>query len=280
MTVAHGSLARSGAKSLARSGAKYWAILRIQLIQGMAYPAELLARSIAILIFMWVFIHLWSATYQATGKIVIAGMTLADTVWYLVLAETIVLSKPRLAASIADGVKDGSIAYLLNKPYSFLVYHLSVGLGDSLVRMVFNFVAGATLVWLTVGPPPDPRGWPMVLVAITLGWMIDFSISAMIGLLAFVTEDIAAFEWIYSKVLFLLGGLLIPLDFFPAWLRAIALRLPFAYTIYGPARLFVDPTPERFAILLAGQLVWLAIVGTALALLYRRGVTWLTINGG
>jgi ABC-2 type transport system permease protein len=267
-------------RSLARSGVKYWAIGRTQLIQGLAYPAELLARSLAILIFMWVFIHLWRATYQATGELAIAGMTLADTVWYLVLAETIVLSKPRLAGSIADTVKDGSIAYLLNKPYSFLLYHLSVGLGDSLVRMLANFAAGATLVWLAVGPPPGPRGLPLVLVAIALAWLIDFALSAMIGLLAFVTEDVAAFEWIYSKVLFLLGGLLIPLDFFPAWLREIALRLPFAYTVYGPARLFVDPTVERFALLLAGQLVWLGLAGGVLALLYRRGVRWLSINGG
>ena len=33
--------------------------------------------------------------------------------------------------------------------------------------------------------------------------------------------------------------MLIPLDFFPAWLRNVSLILPFNYMMYAPARLFV-----------------------------------------
>lgn len=263
-----------------RSAAKYRAIFTTQLAQTAAYPADVAARSLSIVVFMWVFIHLWRATYAATGQSVVAGLTLPQTLWYLVLAETIVLSKPRPATAIAEAVKDGSIAYQLNKPYSFLLYHLSVGLGDSLVRMAGNLVAGGALVWWVAGPPPDPRGWPLVLVAVALAWAIDFGMVALIGLLGFVTEEVAAFEWIYSKVMFLFGGLLIPLDFFPDGLRAVAERLPFAYTLYGPARLFVTPDAERFAHLVAGQLMWLVVVGGLAAAAYRAGTRRLAINGG
>lgn len=263
-----------------RSGAKYGAIFATQLAQAAAYPADVAARSIGIAVFMWVFIHLWRATYEAAGETVIEGLSLWATLWYLVLAETIVLSKPRPATAIAEAVKDGSIAYQLNKPYSFLGYYFAMGLGDSVVRMVGNLVAGGALVWWFAGPPPDVRGWPLVAVAVALAWAIDFGMMALIGLLGFVTEEVAAFEWIYSKVLFLFGGLLIPLDFFPAGLRAVAEKLPFAYTLYGPARLFVSPDLDRFAQLVAGQLVWLAIVGGIAAAAYRAGVRRLTINGG
>ncbi len=259
---------------------KYWAIFKTQLTNSFAYPADLLSRSLSIVLFMWVFTQLWRTTYRAMGQEVIAGLSLQDTLWYLMLAETIVLSKPRLSTAIATAVKDGSIAYLLNKPYNFLLYQISVGLGDSALRMVFNALAGGTIVWLMVGPPPDPRGWPLVLVALGLAWLIDFCITAMIGLTAFLTEDIAAFEWIYQKIVFILGGMLIPLDFFPAWLRNLSLLTPFAYTVYGPARLFVDPTLARFAMLCLAQIMWLVILGSLLTFFYRKGVTRLTINGG
>jgi ABC-2 type transport system permease protein len=95
-----------------------------------------------------------------------------------------------------------------------------------------------------------------------------------------VTEEISSFEWIYHKVMFILGGLLIPLDFYPAWLRSIALSMPFAYTVYGPARLFVDPELTRFAMLLLAQTAWLTALGGLLAFAYRKGVIWLSINGG
>jgi ABC-2 type transport system permease protein len=102
----------------------------------------------------------------------------------------------------------------------------------------------------------------------------------VIGLAAFVSEETSAYEWIYSKIVFILGGLLIPLDFYPEWLRNIALNLPFAYTLYGPARLFIEPSAERFFSLLGGQLAWIAALGLVVALLYRKSISWLVINGG
>lgn len=263
-----------------RSLAKYWAIFRTQVQNNLAYPVDLLARSLSIILFLWVFINLWRVTYQAAGTSSIAGLTLADTLWYLMLAETIILSKPRLSRPIAEAVRDGSVAYLLNKPYNFLVYQMSMGLGDSLINMVSNLLAGGALIWWSVGPPPDVRGWPLAFVAMIAAWLLDFCLSAMIGLAAFLTEEVSAFEWIYAKLVMILGGLLIPLDFFPDWLQTIALRLPFAYTVYGPARLFVEPNWTRFTGLILAQGLWLLAMGALLAFFYRRSVTYLTINGG
>jgi ABC-2 type transport system permease protein len=265
---------------LSRPTQKYWAIFKTQLINSFAYPGDLLSRSVTIIIFMWVFAQLWRVTYQSVGREVISGLTYQETLWYLMLAETIVLSKPRLSTTIAEAVKDGSVAYLLNKPYNFLLYQISIGLGDSVMQMVFNALTGGAIVWLLVGPPPALWGWPLVLVAVIAAWLIDFCIAAIIGLAAFVTEEVSAFEWIYQKIMFILGGLLIPLDFYPDWLRTMALSLPFAYTIYGPARLFVDPSLTRFAMLLVGQVAWLVVLGGLLTFLFRKGVTWLAINGG
>jgi ABC-2 type transport system permease protein len=156
---------------------KYWAIFKIQLLNSFAYPADLLSRSLTIILFLWIFAQLWRTTYGAVGQEVIAGLTLRETLWYLMLAETIVLSRPRLSSTIAEAVKDGSVAYLLNKPYNFLLYQVSIGLGDSVIRMIFNILAGGAIVWLMAGPPPDPRGWPLVLVAIIAAWLIDFCIA-------------------------------------------------------------------------------------------------------
>ena len=239
---------------------KYWAIFKIQLQNRMAYAGDLALQSLTIVLFMWIFMQLWKTTYHSTGQAMINGLTLEDTMWYLMMSETIMLSKPRLSRLIAVAVKDGSIAYLLNKPYHFILYQLSIGFGDLASRAGFNLLAGSAIVWLLVGSPPDPRGWGMVFVAFILGWLIDFFMNTLIGLLAFATEDVAAFEWIYSKFLLLLGGVLIPLDFLPPLLRSISLALPFAYTIYGPARLFVDPSLERFSGLNLGTV---ALVGRA-----------------
>jgi ABC-2 type transport system permease protein len=259
---------------------KYWAIFQTQVINSLAYPGEILWRSLAILIFLWVFTFLWRVAFDNTGSSTLAGLTLEDTLWYLMLAETIELSRPRFAQEIARSVKDGSIAYLLSKPYDFLLYQLSVNAGDTFFRLFLTAIFGSALVWYLAGPPPDPRGWPLTFVAIAAGWVINFFLTALIGLAAFVTEEVAPFEWIYQKMIFILGGMMIPLDFYPEWLQTIAKATPFAYIMYGPARLFVSPSLERFAVLFAGQLAWIFSLGLIVTFSYRRGLRRLAINGG
>lgn len=259
---------------------KYWAILRTQVQNSFAYPWDLLARSITILFFMWVFVNLWRVTYGAMGSQTIAGMSLADTMWYLLMAEAVMLSKRDLSREISDQVKDGSVAYLLNKPFNFILYHFAAGLGDSLLVFGTNLLLGGALVWWLVGTPPGLLGWVAAAGATLLAFLLDFCFSALIGLGAFVAEEVSAFRWIYQKFLLVLGGILIPLDFFPDWLRGISQALPFAWVIYGPARLFVDPSPERLVFVLLNQVGWLLGMGLLVTLFYRWVVGQLAINGG
>lgn len=259
---------------------KYWAIFKTQVFNSLAYPGEIIWRSLAILIFLWVFTFLWRVAYSNAETDTLVGLTLRDTLWYLMLAETIELSRPRFAQTIAQSVKDGSIAYLLSKPYDFLLYQMSVNAGDTLFRMLLTVIFGSTLVWYMTGPPPDPSGWPLTFIAIAAGWLINFCLTALIGLAAFITEDVAPFEWIYQKFIFILGGMMIPIDFYPEWLQTISKATPFAYIMYGPARLFVTPSLARFATLFAGQLVWIFSLGLVVTLAYRQGLRRLAINGG
>jgi ABC-2 type transport system permease protein len=259
---------------------KYMAIFSTTLLNSMAYPGELFWRSMGIVIFMFVFSALWRVTYSATDAEVMTGFSLADTMWYFMLAEVIELSKPRLANSISSAVKDGSIAYLLNKPFNFLLYHYFNGMGDSIVRGVMSAILGSAVVWWIVGPPPTWTGWLYAIPAILLSWTLHFCFNALIGLAAFLVEEVAPYEWIYQKFVQVLGGLFIPLDFFPTWLKNIALVLPFASMIYGPAKLFVKPDLQSFFALITLQGVWLLVMAGVLAFCYHRGVQYLTVNGG
>lgn len=259
---------------------KYLAIFRTQLINSLAYPGEMVARSLMIVMFMWIFFQLWRVTFAANGSETINGLSLKDTIWYLMLTETIELARPRPSRAIAESVRDGSIAYVLSKPYNFLLYQLSFGLGDSVFRMGLNAVLGGAIAWTLVGPPPDPRGWPMALLAVCGAWLLHFCMMAIIGLAAFITEEVAPFEWIYQKLVFILGGTLIPLDFYPQWLQNISRSLPFAYTTYGPARMFIAPDMEIFLAVLSGQVLWLVVLTSLLAGFFALGMRRLAINGG
>ena len=263
-----------------KSIGKYWSIFQITLINSLAYPGELVGRSLMIVPFMWIFYQLWKVTFNAAGLESMNGLTLRDTLWYLMLAETIELGRPPIARTMSDSVKDGSIAYILNKPYDFLWYQFSTSMGETIFRAMLNALFGGLTVWWLVGAPAHPQGFLIAIPAVLGAWTLHFCINAMIGLSAFVVEDVSAFTWIYQKLVFILGGMLIPLDFYPQWLQAIAKVLPFASALYGPARLFVTPTVELFVNVMGLQLAWIAALTLLLTLVYQRGLTQLTVNGG
>src|SRR5512136_595066 len=155
---------------------KYFAIFKTNLQNSLAYPAELATRSAMILLFMWIFYQLWRVTFAASGKEILNGLSLRDMMWYLLLAETLELGRPRLARVISQQVKDGSIAYLLNKPYDFMLYQLSIGLGESLPRMGILFIVGGALVWAMAGSPPNLQNWPLAFLALSGAWLLHFCV--------------------------------------------------------------------------------------------------------
>lgn len=263
-----------------KSFSKYWAVYRITLINSLAYPGEFIGRSLMIIPFLWIFYQLWKVTFNASGADVINGLTLRDTLWYLMLAETVELGRPPLARTMSETVRDGSIAYILNKPYNFIWYHFSAAMGETVFRAMLNALFGSLTVWLLVGPPEHPEGFIIALPAVLGAWSLHFCINAMIGLSAFAVEDVSAFTWIYQKLAFIFGGMLIPLDFYPQWLQTISRLLPFSSAIYGPARLFVSPGMELFVSVMGLQLAWIAVLGVTLGATYRWGASQISVNGG
>jgi ABC-2 type transport system permease protein len=263
-----------------KSFSKYWSIFQITLINSLAYPGEMVGRSLMIIPFMWIFYQLWKVTFSASGADMISGLTLRDTLWYLMLAETIELSRPPLARTMSENVKDGSIAYILNKPYDFMWYQFSAAMGETIFRALVNAVFGGLTVWWLVGAPNHPEGFIIALPAIFGAWVLHFCLNAMIGLSAFVVEDVSAFTWIYQKLAFIFGGMLIPLNFYPQWLQTVAKMLPFSSAMYGPVYLSVAPSQELFISVMTLQLAWIIGLVILLGVIYKRGLTQLTVNGG
>ncbi|HRK87997.1 MAG TPA: ABC-2 family transporter protein [Anaerolineales bacterium] len=259
---------------------KYLAILKMQVINNLAYPGDFLGRSVSIAVFLFIFAGLWQTTYIIAGTASINGLTFANMMWYLMMAETIELGRPRTNRIISEQVKNGEVAYILSKPYNFVLYHFSFGLGDGLMRIVINILVGILVTWLLAGPPPSLLGWSMALITMIGAWILHFCMMALIGLAAFVVEETNSFELIYQKFVFVLGGMMLPLDLFPQWLQEIVRVLPFPYMMYAPARLFVKPEFDLFWQMLAGQWLWVGALVVLLALAYRGSEKALTVNGG
>jgi ABC-2 type transport system permease protein len=248
---------------------------------NLAYLGEVATRTVFLAVILYIFLQLWRVTYAETGAARLGGLTLAQMLWYLAMTEAITLSAPRVAQEIDQEVRTGALAVQLIRPLEYPLARLWTTLGERLVRFGLNALVGAAIALIFVGPIEfTPLGLLLFALALPLSFVLDFLGGFLIGLAAFWLEDTSGLTLIYSRVTMILGGMLIPLELFPAGLQPFLRALPFASIVYGPARMFVHPDPAFLADLLVRQGLACAIFAAAVALVYRAGVRRIHSNGG
>ena len=260
---------------------RYLFILKTSACQQWVYRSELLARTVQIALFVGVFMALWSTAYAVSGQERLAGFTRAEMVWYFAMTETIILSSSRIFADIAEAVRAGELAYTLARPTSYPFFQVASSLGNSVPRFFLNLVVASAVVAIgtqqIAGSLPGLAGF-LILAAAAL--LLDALAGVLIGLAAFWIEEVSPIFWIYQKLLFTVGGMFLPLEFFPAGLRDVVRWLPFQFITYAPARTLVKFDPAFVAQALAGQLAYLALFTALVALVWWRATRRLVVHGG
>jgi len=258
---------------------KYFKIFSCTVRDQFAYIPSYLVGNIFLVVVLFVFFSLWSVIYS--GKTLIAGLSMAQTLWYLSIAETIELSKARVYNQIQEEVKEGSIAYALGRPYSYNGFKVARSLGESLVRAVPILVLGFIVCSLFTGILPGYfSALPFGLVLIVGGILLNLMWGLIIGLLAFWTEEVTPFYWILQKFIFIAGGMFLPIDFFPQWLQGTAKVLPFSFSAYWPAITMVNFSRENFFTALTGQVFYIALLGLIAYVLFRTALKKIHVQGG
>jgi ABC-2 type transport system permease protein len=269
---------------LGAAGVMYGAIFATSFRDQLAYAGQLALRGLFLAMILFVFLQLWRATYEAQGTGAggtLGGFTIAQMLWYLALAESIILSRPRITLEIDREVRTGEIAYVLLRPYGYAGYRLARYLAERLLRFGICLALGTALALLYVGPVPlSPPSLAAALVALALALLLDFLAMLGIGLLAFWVEDTTSITLLYDRLVMLLGGMMLPLDVFPEPIATVARALPFSQLVYGPARLALSSTPQELAPLLLRQVVALAVTGLLVHRLHAAAFHRIHSNGG
>jgi len=260
--------------------AKYLEIGKVGFLNRIMYFRDIISRTSFLVLIIFIFAQLWNHIFEGGGN-GIAGLGAKKMIWYLVMTESIILSMPSIQSNIDEEVKSGNIAYLLNKPFHYLLYHFAIYLGEVLLRFPITFLIGGSLAFILVGGFDfDLLVLPYLLVSLVMAFTLNFCLVISIALTALWIEDTTPFFWIYQKFMFTVGGLLIPLDVFPEFVATGAKILPFNYILQGPAKLLVGFSPATFRYVLIGQFTWVIILGAMSQMIFHKGVKKLSVHGG
>ncbi|MGD9643056.1 MAG: ABC-2 family transporter protein [Elusimicrobiales bacterium] len=258
---------------------KYLSISSTAISSHLRYLSPFLISRTFMILILLILYSLYSMILRNGGNF--GGFTLLTLLYYLAVTNAIAAAGTSVFSEISEEIKDGSCAYNLLRPIHYVAYKYFNSLGPAVLNLSISLVLGILTFGFLAGYDLDIIrrifiAFPMLLLSLTL----SFSISLLIGLLAFFMEETAPLNWIYGKVQFLLGGAFIPLDMFPEWLESLVKHLPTAYIVYYPAKCAVSPWGINHLKVLAVQFIYAALLLTAGLLLFKKGIKEIQVNGG
>jgi ABC-2 type transport system permease protein len=256
---------------------KYLAFLRIAAVQARRARGELYGRVVFFVVILGVFSSLWRAVGEAGMPIAVEPKAL---VWYLAVTEWIVLSAPLVHFDIQEAVRRGDIVCQLGRPVSWVGAVFAQGLGQLVVRSPVLFLTACACAFVFTGWMPSPR---VLAIVAPLGLAAAALMTALwvgVGLLAFFIGDTGPVSWIWQKLMFVFGGLLMPIDLYPPVVRSVAPFTPFPSVLSRPAGLVLQGSGAGAVTLALNLLAWAALTALVLTFLFRRAAGALTVNGG
>jgi ABC-2 type transport system permease protein len=257
--------------------AKYAAFSRISATQARREPHELYGRMAFFAVILGVFSSLWGAVAEA-GMPVAGDPT--SLVWYLAATEWILLSAPPIHVEIQEAIRRGDVVYRLGHPVSYVAAEFARGLGLLAVRAPFlGLTAFLSAFAFTGGIPPLNA----LLIVVPFGFAASALITALylaIGLLAFWLQDVAPVYWVWQKLMFVLGGLMLPLDVYPEFIQHAAVFTPFPSLLAAPASFVLGTSLVTPGVLARNLMFWSGATAFAVRWMFRRAISTVTINGG
>jgi ABC-2 type transport system permease protein len=223
-------------------------------------------------ILLFIFARLWD---------VVATEAAQTYVWYIAITEWIILSVPSIHTDVEEEVHHGDLVYRLTRPVPFPAAKLAEAFGDFLLRLAVLGATGFTVAFAVTGIVPIAPVMFVLLVPVgVLAGALMLVFHFTIGLGAFWLHDCRPLYWVWQKAAFILGGFLVPLHLYPAWLRELALVTPFSAYLYGAGKLALGAGPLDALGSAARIAGWLVVAVGVLVLVYRRALRRVTIGGG
>lgn len=241
-----------------------WRVGVISARRTAASPGELAVAGAFYLVVTLVLSRLWESAAVSNGGEV-AGYSAAALVWYIATTECAVSAIPvRLAEEIGADVTTRRIELELLRPSSLPLVRIAATVGRILPRLGLMALIGVVFATVAAGPALSIGALllaaPALLLAMTLNIVLQHAFAAA----TFWVEDAKSAWFLYQKLVFVAGGMLLPLEVLPAAVAGPARFTPFAATAYVPGRLASGHVEPGWLLVQAGWLV-LALVACVVA---------------
>lgn len=256
---------------------KYWTFFQLSFRQSWLNKTALSG----MLFFLFILLFIYNRLWEVIGIEKQENHLNSTYIWYLLLAEMIILSAPRTERIIADDIKSGTLAYYINKPVSFFMMRFSEGLGTMSVSfLVMGIFGSLTTFFLTGTPPFSWINFPFIILMCYFSAIINVLFFTAVGFCALWLESIHSLAMAASRLAFIFGGAIFPLSIYPEWFINIARWTPFYSFYYKTIKLVYEFSWADLGQTLALNCFWILLIGVFIHFAYKKLCYKVNVYGG
>ena len=265
---------------------KYLALTRLGMMEKLHYRLGTFVTLFGNLIYLVLIYFLWKAIYASSGTDVVNGMTLNDTLVYLVLATALFnFLEVFLVWDMSREIQSGAIVLKLLKPMNFRSYSFWSYIGENVMSFFLTFLPTFIIInILTNGSIALSFNLLFFIVSVIMALVINFSIDMICATICLYTESTWGLNMVKECIVLLLSGASIPLAFFPEGLRKVVQYLPFRCIYDTPLSVLLQKPGYTFGTglisTLALQLAWCIALTAIGCAFWSLSLKKITVNGG
>lgn len=264
----------------------YLSYFKLRFITGLQYRTSALAGIITQIFFGFVFIMVYLAFYESNSSD--TPMNLKALISYLWLNQSLfaLICMWYKDKEILNTIKSGTIAYELCRPLDLYFMWFSKILSTRLSMTILRCIPGILFALLIPAPynlslPNSLNTFLLFFIALIIGILLMTAIVTLYHILTIFTLNEKGVIGIIMAFADIFSGLVVPLPFFPSFLKTIAKILPFGYVSDIPFRIYtsnINIVDAKECIII--QLIWILIITLIGYILSKIALKKAVIQGG
>lgn len=264
----------------------YLTYFKLKFISGLQYRSAAVAGVLTQFFFGFVYITVYVAFKQSgSGSL---PMELGSLTTYIWLNQTFfaLIYQCLKDPEIYNLIRNGDISYEIARPKNMYFMWYFKNLGQRLSNVLLRFLPIIIVTILlpypyNFGLPASLSNFLVFLISLIVGALLIVALTTLYPILTLMTMNEKGIVNVFMIAGDILSGLVIPIPFFPDFLKRISSLLPFQYISDLPFRVYVGDLSVTFGIKgIFIQFIWLLILIVLGNILLKRNLKRVIVQGG
>jgi len=225
---------------------------------------------------MVVLILMWTAIY-AGGSGMIRGFALNEMITYVLIGTLFsVAIRNFLPSFVSRDINEGRLSMFLVKPISYIKYIFFNELGRAALAVITSVVVQVLVILFFLDKfvfNTEPLYLSLIFAMVFLSFIIELLIGFLVGTIAFWTDEVEGMQSTIERIKKFFAGGYFPLSLLPATLASLSMYLPFAYSFFVPAQLYLKKIDLQTGLIGLGvQIIWIILLSLILKIVWKKGL--------